>query len=128
MQPRLQFLLFLRPRQHEPTTDLASSRLALITSSALSRFWQDNGLYTGLHQQRVAELVAIDRAELALQYQDHSTMTSNGKNLRPVLAIEDPCRPQRWPLHLNDSGERVYVASAGGATTRLSPSRGVSDF
>lgn len=30
-----------------------------------------NGLYTGLYQQRVAELVAIDRAELALQYQDH---------------------------------------------------------
>ena len=45
-----------------------------------------NGLYTGLYQQRVAELlaidsteeriadlVAIDRAELALQYQDHPT-------------------------------------------------------
>ena len=32
-----------------------------------------NGLYTGLYQQRVAELVAIDRAELALQYQDHIT-------------------------------------------------------
>ena len=32
-----------------------------------------NGLYTGLYQQRVAELVAIDRAELALQYKDHDT-------------------------------------------------------
>ena len=32
-----------------------------------------NGLYTGLYQQRIAELVAIDRAELALQYKDHDS-------------------------------------------------------
>ena len=32
-----------------------------------------NGLYTGLYQQRLQQLVAIDRAELALQYKDHDT-------------------------------------------------------
>ena len=30
-----------------------------------------NGLYTGLYQQRIKQLVAIDRAEHALQYKDH---------------------------------------------------------
>lgn len=30
-----------------------------------------NGLYTGLYQQRLAELVAIDREEQALQWKDH---------------------------------------------------------
>ena len=32
-----------------------------------------NGLYTGLYQQRIKQLVAIDRAELALQYKDHDS-------------------------------------------------------
>ena len=30
-----------------------------------------NGLYTGLYQERIKQLVEIDRAELALQHQDH---------------------------------------------------------
>ena len=32
-----------------------------------------NGLYTGLYQERIKQLVAIDRAEHALQYKDHDT-------------------------------------------------------
>ena len=32
-----------------------------------------SGLYTGLYQERIKQLIAIDRAELALQYKDHDT-------------------------------------------------------
>ena len=32
-----------------------------------------NGLYTGLYQERIKQLIAIDRAELALQYKDHDS-------------------------------------------------------
>ena len=58
----------LDPRQQQARADYIE-RLYL-------RSGRTNGLYTGLYQQRIAELVAIDRAELALQYQDHPASDS----------------------------------------------------
>lgn len=53
----------LNPREQQARADYLQH---LYLSSG-----RKNGLYTGLYQQRIAELVAIDRAELALQYKDH---------------------------------------------------------
>ena len=53
----------LTPREQQARADYLRN---LYLSSG-----RTNGLYTGLYQERIAELVAIDRAELALQYKDH---------------------------------------------------------